>query len=120
MGLNAIVLNVWGNIKMTAFDKALPKVQEATGRYDPPKENTLIATLAGKKPKKEDSTFDKAWGVVKGKTIRSKQAARNNKERQEVRAMRKPRQSTDPKLLARLMRELGIGYSGSEFNPKED
>ena len=58
MGLNAIVLNVWGNIKMTAFDKALPKVQEATGRYDPPKENTLIATLAGKKPKKEDSTFE--------------------------------------------------------------
>jgi len=53
---------------MTAFDKALPKVQEATGRYDPPKENTLIATLAGEKAKKEeeDSTFDKAWGVTKG------------------------------------------------------
>ena len=66
------------------------------------------------------SAFDTAWNLMKGKTLRSKRAARDNKERAEVKAMRDPRQSIDPKLLERLMRELGIGYSGSEFDPKED
>lgn len=68
------------------------------------------------------TAFDTAWNLMKGKTLRSHQPARNNKEREEVRNLRKPRQSIDPEMLERLMRELrlGVGYSGSEFNPKED
>jgi len=66
------------------------------------------------------TVFDTAWNLMKGTTLRSKRSARNNKERKEIKAMRDPRQSIDPKLLERLMRELGIGYSGSEFDPKED
>ena len=66
------------------------------------------------------TAFDTAWNLMKGKTLRSHQPARNNRERKEVKAMRDPRQSIDPEMLERLMRELGVGYSGSEFNPKED
>ena len=68
------------------------------------------------------TAFDTAWNLMKSKTLRSHQPARNNKEREEVRNLRKPRQSIDPEMLERLMRELrlGVGYSGSEFNPKED
>jgi hypothetical protein len=65
------------------------------------------------------TAFDTAWNLMKGKTLRSKRAARNNKERKEIKAMRDPRQ-LDSGMLERLMRELGIGYSGSEFDPKED
>jgi len=65
------------------------------------------------------TAFETAWNLMKGKTLRSKRSAKDNKERAEVKAMREPRQSIDPEMLERLMRELGLGYSGSEFNPKD-
>lgn len=49
-----------------------PRTQEATGHYDPPKENTLLAGLGrmsaeAKETEKEPDPFEKAWKKIKGR-----------------------------------------------------
>lgn len=67
--------------------------------------------------KTSKDVFETIWSFIKGKTLRSKGKARNNKERAEVKRMRQSPVAMDPDQQRRLKRELGLpsAYEGDEF-----
>ncbi len=67
--------------------------------------------------KTSNDVFETIWSFIKGRTLRSKGAARNNKERAEVKRMKRSPVAMDPDQQKRLKRELGLpsAYEGDEF-----
>lgn len=66
--------------------------------------------------RRSEDVFETAWSFLKGRTLRSKGAAKDNKERAEVKRMKRSPVAIDPDQKRRLMRELGLpAYEGDEF-----
>ena len=66
--------------------------------------------------KTSNDVFETVWSFMKGRTLRSKRAAKDNKERAEVKRMKRSPVAIDPDQKRRLMRELGLpAYEGDEF-----
>ena len=67
--------------------------------------------------RKSNDVFESVWSFLKGRTLRSKRAAKDNKERAEVERMKRSPVAMDPDQKRRLKRELGLpsAYEGDEF-----
>ena len=67
--------------------------------------------------KRSKDVFEAVWSFLKGRTLRSKRAAKDNKERAEVERMKRSPVAMDPDQKRRLKRELGLpsAYEGDEF-----
>ena len=67
--------------------------------------------------RKSNDVFESVWSFLKGRTLRSKRAAKDNKERAEVERMKQSPVAMVPDQKRRLKRELGLpsAYEGDEF-----
>tara|TARA_R100001509_G_scaffold58472_2_gene32256 strand:+ start:471 stop:1016 length:546 start_codon:yes stop_codon:yes gene_type:complete len=99
---------------MTSSDASKPvySFSEERRKREEEKEKNDPSSL-----KTSNDVFETIWSFMKGRTLRSKRAAKDNKERAEVKRMKRSPVAMDPNQQRRLMRELGLpsAYEGDEF-----
>lgn len=102
--------------RMEREKKKDKEAQEAAKPYTP-NYRSVRAPMAEGGLKRSKDVFETVWSFLKGRTLRSKRAAKDNKERAEVKRMRQSPVAMDPDQQKRLKRELGLpsAYEGDEF-----